>query len=112
MNLETSEFTYIGSFAVDSGQAIVGDPCYLDKWESEYEDFEEHKNSEGRYGYLGACNATLTNGYGELGNGKAVAFTTGWGDGLYSVYSRLDDSGRIGQILIDFEGVFDSEEEE
>ena len=28
-----SGLTYAGTFAVDSGQAMVGDPCYLDKWE-------------------------------------------------------------------------------
>ena len=102
--INTKEMTHIGSFMVDSGQAIVGDPCYLDEWKSQYDNFDEYKNSEGEYGYLGSCHATITNGYGELGNGKAVAFTTGWGDGYYSVYSILDDQGRIGQIVIDFVG--------
>ena len=102
MNIDT--MTYIGSFSVDSGQAIVGDPCYLDTWESEYSDFEEHKNSEGKYGYLGACHATLTNNYGTLDMGKAVAFTTGYGDGFYPVYAEFNDEGRIAKIVIDFIG--------
>jgi len=100
MNLD--EMEYIGSFTVDSGQAIIGDPCYLNTWEAEYSDFEEHKNSEGKYGYLGACHATLTNNYGTLGEFRAVAFTTGYGDGCYPVYAEFNDEGRIAKIVIDF----------
>lgn len=102
--IDTNELTYIGSFTVDSGQAIVGDPCYLDGWEAEYDDFEDYKNSEGEYGYLGACHATLVKGWGELALGKAVAFSTGYGDGLYGVYAIFDDNGRTEQIVIDFTG--------
>jgi hypothetical protein len=29
--MNTKAMTFIGSFAVDSGQAMVGDPCYLDE---------------------------------------------------------------------------------
>lgn len=101
--MDTKELTYIGSFAVDSGQAIVGDPCYLDKWETEYNDFQEYKNSAGKYGYLGSCHATLTNNYGVLGNNGAVAFTTGYGDGVYPVFAEFNDEGRIVKVVIQFE---------
>jgi len=96
--------TYIGSFSVDSGQAIVGDPCYLDEWEpwSNGEPFD-HQSKAGQYGYLGACGVTLKEGYGTLGNGSAVAFTTGYGDGLYPVYAELNDDGRIVKVVIVFE---------
>jgi hypothetical protein len=102
--MKTSEMTLIGSFTVDSGQAMVGDPCYLDNWISEYEDFEDWKKSGGQYGYLGACEATLTEGYGELGMGNAVVFTTGYGDGLYPVYAEFNEDGRVAKIVIDFVG--------
>jgi len=97
--------THIGSFAVDSGQAMVGDPCYLDEWQpwnSEVDNFDEHVNKAGEYGYLGACGVTLKEGHGVLGNGSAVAFTTGYGDGLYPVYAEFNDEGRISKIVIDF----------
>ena len=29
-----TDLIYAGSFAVDSGQAMVGDPCYLDEWDT------------------------------------------------------------------------------
>ena len=104
MNIDT--MTYIGSFSVDSGQAIVGDPCYLDEWEnwSKDEPFDNHIEKKGQYGYLGACHATLTNNYGTLDMGKAVAFTTGYGDGFYPVYAEFNDEGRIAKIVIDFIG--------
>lgn len=104
--------TYIGSFSVDSGQAMVGDPCYLDEWEnwdSDKEKFEEHPKHAGRYNYLGACNATLTEGYGDLGIGRAVAFSTGYGDGIYPVYANINEDGRITKIVIDFEQDEDEE---
>jgi hypothetical protein len=100
--IDTNEMTYIGTFIVDSGQAMVGDPCYLDSWKYEYDNFDDHPKHSGEYSYLGACNATLTDGYGELGRGNAVVFNTGYGDGAYPVYAKFNDEGRIAQIVIDF----------
>lgn len=100
--------TLIGEFAVDSGQAIVGDPCYLEDWKpwnSEIDNFEDHVNKVGEYGYLGACNATLEKGFGQLGT-SAVAFSTGYGDGLYPVYASINSEGRITKVVI----VFDEED--
>ena len=99
--------TLIGRFAVDSGQAMIGDPCYLDTWQpwdSATTKFEDHVDKVGEYSYLGACNATLTKGYGELNAGSSVVFNTGYGDGVYPVYAELDEDGRIVKITIDFIG--------
>jgi hypothetical protein len=108
--MKTLDLVHIGDFAVDSGQAMVGDPCYLDEWEpwnSEAEPFENHKKSKGKYSYLGACEATLTEGYGQLGMGNAVVFSTGYGDGLYPVYAEINEDGRVAKIVIDFIGDMD-----
>lgn len=105
--MKTEQLTYIGSFAVDSGQAMVGDPCYLDEWEpwnDKAEEFDKHIEKAGEYGYLGACGATLREGYGVLGTAQAVAFSTGYGDGLYPVYAEINDDGRIAKIVVDFIG--------
>lgn len=104
--MKTETMTLIGQFAVDSGQAIIGDPCYLDEWKpwnAEEVDFTDHVNRVGEYGYLGACNATLGKGFGQLGN-QAVAFSTGYGDGLYPVYAEITEEGRVARIVIDFIG--------
>jgi hypothetical protein len=110
--IQANNLTLIGEFAVDSGQAIVGDPCYLEDWkpwDSDKEKFEDHVNKVGEYSYLGACNATLGKGFGQLGN-QAVAFSTGYGDGLYPVYADITEDGRVGMIVIDFTGEYDVED--
>ena len=101
--IDISKLDCIGYFSVDSGQAIIGDPCYIkDNWQDDYTDFDEYKNSEGQYGYLGSCHATLINGHGVLGNGLAIAVTTGHGDGNYPVYVEYNETGHIAKVVIDF----------
>jgi hypothetical protein len=105
--MNTKNLTLIGRFAVDSGQAIIGDPCYLDEWEpwnDQADSFDKHVEKAGEYGYLGACGVTLKEGYGELGMASAVAFSTGYGDGLYPVYAEINDDGRVAKIIVDFVG--------
>ena len=111
--IQANNLTLIGQFSVDSGQAMVSDPCYLEDWkpwDSEVDNFESHANKEGEYGYLGACNATLGKGFGELGQGKSVVFQTGYGEGLYPVYANINEDGRVGLIVIDFTGEYDVED--
>lgn len=113
--IKANNLQLIGEFSVDSGQAIVGDPCYLDEWKlwnSEEDNFEDHPQHEGEYGYLGACNATLGKGFGQLGVASAVAFSTGYGDGLYPVYADINEDGRVGLVVIDFTGEYTDEEQE
>ena len=107
--IDTKTMKYIGSFSVDSGQAMIGDPWYLDNWEDWNgepgdEPFNSYETKAGEYGYLGACGVTLKQGYGELGNSSSVVFTTGYGDGLYPVYAEFNDGGRVARIVVDFIG--------
>jgi hypothetical protein len=105
---------YIGSFAVDSGQAMIGDPCYLDGWQNwdNEEPFDNHVQKAGEYGYLGACGVTLGDeSAGTLGSADAVAFATGYGDGLYPVYAKYNEDGRIVMVIVDFNGELDEEQE-
>ena len=101
--METKEMTLIGHFTVDSGQAMVGDPCYLDEWEL-WKDGEpfDYESKVGEYGYLGASGVTLKQTYGELDMAKAVVFSTGYGDGYYPVYAELNEDGRVARVVIEF----------
>jgi hypothetical protein len=103
--INATDLQYAGSFAVDSGQAMVGDPCYLGEWKGmvDGEPFD-HENHIGEYGYLGACGTTIKDSFGVLGNDEAVVFSTGYGDGHYPVYVQLNDEGRVVKVVIDFEG--------
>jgi hypothetical protein len=99
-----------GRIAVDSGQAMVGDPCYLDGWKTD-EGLEWNLEGKiGTYSYQGASATTLENSYGELGMGTAVVFNTGYGDGYYPVYVQMNEDGRVSKVVIDFEGDIDEDQ--
>ena len=108
MRMKTmSKLIYAGSFAVDSGQALIGDPCYLDGWKKWEEGTPfDHEQHAGEYGYLGACGITLKSNFGQLGSADAVVFSTG-GDGLFPVYVELNSEGNVAKVVIDFEGELD-----
>ena len=103
MNTIDDDLIYAGSFAVDSGQAIVGDPCYLSEYDLNTGESWDLDGKEGQYSYQGISATTCTSNYGDVGNGKAVAFSTGYGDGLYPVYVKLNDDNRVSMVIIDFE---------
>ena len=96
-----------GTFGVDSGQAMVGDPCYLDEWKTNVGEDWNLEGKVGDYSYQGASATTIENNYGELGISTAVVFSTGYGDGLYPVYVKLNNDGRVSKVVIDFEGDID-----
>ena len=102
--MKTKEMTLIGHFTVDSGQAMVGDPCYLDEWDNNANDEFNVEGKEGQYSYHGACATTLKDNYGELGMSSAVVFSTGYGDGFYPVYAELNEDGRVARVVIEFIG--------
>ncbi len=102
------EVTYIGEVAVDSGQLMVTDPCYIDdEWKREQFVRERETTEEALYNYSydGACNATLNGeGHGQLAfqmghAGAGVAFQTAWGDGIYGVYAEKHD-GHIVRVYV------------
>lgn len=56
------------------------------------------------YSYNGACQATLSDGYGELTfrdgqPGAGVVFQSGWGDGFYPIYGEKHD-GRFMRVYV------------
>jgi hypothetical protein len=104
-----TDLIHAGSFGVDSGQAMVGDPCYLDNWDTNKNDEWNLEGKVGEYSYQGASATTLANNYGELGF-NAVVFSTGYGDGLYPVYVQLNEDGRVSKVVIDFEGDIDEQD--
>jgi hypothetical protein len=105
-----TDLIYAGNFGVDSGQAMVGDPCYLDNWDTNKNDSWELEGKEGQYSYQGASATTIASNYGELGIASAVVFSTGYGDGVYPVYVQLNEDGRVAKVVIDFEGDIDEQE--
>ncbi len=91
----------IGNVAVDSGQVVIVDPCYLSNWK----DGEYEKNSNENH-YSEACNITLKDGYGEMIvsgiAGTGVVSSTYDGDGVYPVYAYVKEGGGVAQLEIIF----------
>ena len=103
-------FEKIGEVCVDSGQLMIIDPCYMDDWKhGEYFDSpDEEVSSEDFNNYHEACAATCSEeGYGPVLDGLGIAFSSGWGDGAYSVYA-LKKHNRIVSVLV----VMEEEEDE
>lgn len=100
---------YIGSIAVDSGQMMLCDPCYIDsnwKQNNAQADFTNLSAYSSEYSYEGACEASLSaKSAGILSNeyvGLGAVCSTGWGDGMYPVFVVYNDEGRISEMRIEF----------
>jgi hypothetical protein len=90
----------IGHAAVDSGQMMLVDPCYV---------LNDDSSTRDRIKYDDACEITcgpdMAGEIGALSKDGALACvtSTGWGDGLYPVYVDYDDSeGRVSAMHIHF----------
>ena len=92
---------HIGNCGVYSGQLILVDPCYLNKWKDGEVDFDrdDFLNS-----YDEACKLTTELG-AELQGGQhsigGAVFSTGYGDGEYPVIAKYKDD-RIKSVRVEF----------
>src|SRR3990167_9812136 len=97
----------LGYCAVDSGQILLVDPCYLSEWvDGEY---------EGDNHYAIACHTTMGKDQGgemliSSIAGRGVVASSGLGDGNYPVYAHYVNIGteskpdiRISKLTIDLE---------
>ena len=103
----TSEWTLVGTCGVDSGQLLLTDPCYLPEFKQD--EFQKDEPSSD-YSYNGCCHATSgTVPAGPVGIGySGVATATGYGDGTYPVYAKLD-GGRVRAVMAVFESTEEGE---
>lgn len=116
MSKHTNTTRRIGNVWVDSGQMMLGDPCYLEGWQGH--DFADDR--PGEYSYAGACTATLSDdSAGIIGTdhrgtreGMAAVFATGYGDGSYPVDVTYNSDGRVVAVTILFDEDADPEGEE
>ena len=87
-----TERVLLGHCAVDSGQIILVDPCYVDE--------------DDGIDYRGVCEVSLSDQRGGeflfagIG-GTGVVTSTGYGDGSYPVYAEMVD-GRVSRVTIEF----------
>ena len=110
----------IGYVAVDSGQLMLCDPCYLNEWQNNEEWARESADEDRLYpfSYNGCCGATMGDyQYGQLkfngGNaGAGVTFASGFGDGFYPVYAKFTEDEFWGRRISEVRVVMIQEEKE
>jgi len=80
----------IGYVGVDSGSLMIGDPCYLD----DVDDWNPEMYEKWICG--GLCNSGDTQAVqiNDMCMEQAVAFSSGFGDGVYEVKALYKDYGR------------------
>lgn len=109
--MRTQQRELVGHCAVDSGQIMLTDPCYVKHFIDEIEigqGFDANLtpiNGSYPYTYNGACSATCSdNMTGQLGLNfpEAVTISSGYGDGVYPVYVTRASDGRIATATIVF----------
>jgi len=109
---ETLEYTRkarLGAAAVDSGQLIVMDPSYAVS-------SIVQRNPEAFYDRVMDVTGDMSAHGGQLkfahgGDGLAVAFRSGLGDGLYEVWAYYVDAGAWGERIAKVEIIFLAEDD-
>ena len=101
-----NEQRLIGHCAVDSGQILLIDPCYLGEWkhgEFNAEALEKFVPPAPANNYDEACRVTIKQEAGAVFNDLAVVTSSGFGDGYYLVYATFE-GGRVKSVEIVFFG--------
>lgn len=83
----------IGFVGVDSGSLMIGDPCYLDG----ADDWNESMYDKWICGDLCESGDTQAVEINEMCLNQAVAFSSGFGDGVYEVKALYKDYGTKGR---------------
>lgn len=96
----------IGHCAVDSGQILLIDPCYV------YEDNFTPDSDPTGGAYDECCRITLSEKRAGQTSNLGVVTGTYYGDGSYPVYADMDSNGRVRSVTIFFDGQMDEDEDE
>ena len=109
----------LGEVGVDSGQLMIVDPCYMAPWEADSP--VSGPKGDGftrtwRLAYSDACAVTCPDGHNSPGftgtryggnfgkHDEALAFPSGYGDGVYPVYAEINGDGRVVSVTVYMDG--------
>lgn len=95
----------LGYCAVDSGQLLIIDPCYLSEWR-DGEAFPDERSTDAGNHYSEACKITTKEeGAGQINvssvAGDGVVFSSGYGDGNYPVYGYYSEDNHIIKVVVE-----------
>jgi hypothetical protein len=126
LNIDTENaaegWEYVGDVSVDTGRIIIADPCYLGDVEKPVTEIidplivtdileickkhgvrcDDIRNNEFELKRVASLMRRFGEGQFPGGSARFVATETGYGDGRYPVYSKVEDSRVVG-LWIDFE---------
>ena len=97
------EWERVGQVAVDAGQIIVCDPCYIYESESAVQRevggsrWADYHAFLKRIGFFDAGRGTQ-----QIGVEAAVVVTSGDGDGVYDVFVARTKDGRVAELKVVF----------
>lgn len=118
----TEGWNFVGDVSVDTGRIIIADPCYLDQLENQASeivdqlietdileicerneiDFSRVREDESTLRLIASLMKRFGEGKFPGGSARFVAAQTGFGDGRYPVYCKVEDDRVVG-MWIDFE---------
>ena len=105
-----SDWKKVGKVSVDAGILWLGDPCYImhpwngipkdvgKSWDEFVEILSEKEKKSKAKDVETGLQFNHDGGYEGLG----VVVSTGYGDGIYDVFVKNDDDGRIAEVKIVF----------
>jgi len=104
--MSSSKWEKVGTVGVDAGLIIVGDPCYFAT-----PDATEHiaKTWGDFCDFLFVLDKEFDkNGYKQLNYGAGhpglgVVVSTGYGDGVYPVFIKKNEEGRVVRLMVKFD---------
>lgn len=97
-----SEWVSAGTVAVDSGQIMIVDPCYIgNEFDNNQGQAWEPAAYSGQLNYQGVSAISIADTYGQAS--EAVVTSSGYGDGVYPVEVRLNEDNRVVELRISFE---------
>lgn len=94
MDKKKQEWKTIGYVGVDSGSLMIGDPCYLD----DQDDWNPELYDKWIVGKLCETDVVAVQ-INEMCRAQAVAFESGFGDGVYEVRALIKDFGDLGKRI-------------
>lgn len=87
-----TDWEFVGAVGVDSAQILIGDPCYF----LTEEKYKELINIRKKYNWK---RSTVKLPY-KMSCG--IVTSSGYGDGVYNVYIKKNDDGRVMEAKIVF----------
>ena len=109
MNIRKNQRKLIGEIGVDAGLCWIGDPCYVlhanPPPKTIGKNWQEFCDLLNAAGYPTALQFNYELGHPGLG----VAVSTGYGDGVYTVFAEFTREGRVAYVTIEFIGQDDGQ---